>query len=103
MERAVDRVTYIDVHGVRQDYEVLVYSLSTCAFCKRAIDYLASRDVHFQYVQLDTIDIELKRAIKRELAERFDNIVVFPILVVDDQRAYSGFIEATWARALDIA
>ena len=103
MERAVDRVTYIDVHGVRQDHEVLVYSLSTCAFCKRAIDYLASRDMHFQYVQLDTIDIELKRAIKRELAERFDNIVVFPILVIDDQRAYSGFIEATWARALDIA
>ena len=103
MERAVDQVAYTEISGTRQDHEVLVYALSTCAFCKRAIDYLESQDVSFKYVHLDKIDIELKRAVKRELAQRFDNIVVFPILVVDDQRAYSGFTENIWARALDIA
>lgn len=81
---------------------MIVYSLSTCAFCRRAIEYLKKNDVQFRYAHLDQIDVETKRSVKRELSERFDNIVVFPILVVDDQRAYSGFTESVWGRALDL-
>ncbi len=95
-------MTFETVDGSRQDHDVVVYSLSTCAFCRRAIDYLKGADVTFRYAHLDRIDVETKRSVKRELAERFDNIVVFPILVVDDQRAFSGFTESVWARALDL-
>lgn len=102
VERAIDKVTYTNVEGSRADHEVVVYSLSTCAFCRRAIEYLKNADVQFRFSHLDQIDLETKRSVKRELAERFDNIVVFPILVVDDQRAYSGFTESVWARALDL-
>lgn len=102
VERAIDKVTYKTVEGSRQDHDVVVYSLSTCAFCRRAIEYLKSANVQFRFAHLDLIDVETKRSVKRELAERFDNIVVFPILVVDDQRAYSGFTESVWARALDL-
>ena len=102
MERAIDQVNYKTVTGTRQDHDVIVYSLSTCAFCRRAIEYLKSNGVQFRYAHLDQIDLETKRSVKRELSERFDNIVVFPILVVDDQRAYSGFTESVWARALDL-
>lgn len=102
MERAIDKVTYETVEGARQDHDVVVYSLSTCAFCRRALEYLKKSDVRFRYSHLDLIDVETKRSVKRELAERFDNIVVFPILVVDDQRAFSGFTESVWSRALDL-
>lgn len=102
MERAIDKVNFKVVEGKKQDHDVIVYSLSTCAFCRRAIEYLKTRDVTFRYTHLDQIDVEIKRSVKRELAERFDNIVVFPILVVDDQKAYSGFTESVWARALDL-
>ncbi len=102
VERASDQVSYKTVEGNRQDHDVIVYALSTCAFCRRAIEYLKKHGVHFRYTYLDQIDVETKRAVKRELSERFDNIVVFPILVVDDQRAYSGFTETVWARALDL-
>jgi len=102
VERAIDQVNYKTVTGARQDHDVIVYSLSTCAFCRRAIEYLKSNGVQFRYAHLDQIDLETKRSVKRELSERFDNIVVFPILVVDDQRAYSGFTESVWARALDL-
>lgn len=102
MERASEQVSYKTVEGNRQDHDVIVYALSTCAFCRRAIEYLKKNGVQFRYTYLDQIDVETKRAVKRELSERFDNIVVFPILVVDDQRAYSGFTETVWARAIDL-
>ncbi len=102
MERATDKVTFEQVTGTRNDHDAVVYSLSTCAFCRRAINYLKDAGVSFRYAHLDKIDVETKRSVKRELAERFDNIVVFPILVVDDQRAFSGFTESVWARALDL-
>jgi glutaredoxin len=95
-------VEYKQITGERTDHDVTVYSLSTCAFCRRAIEYLKSMNVQFRYAHLDQFDVDTKRAVKRELAERFDNIVVFPILVVDDQKAFSGFTESVWARALDI-
>lgn len=102
VERAIDQVNYKTVEGDRQDHDVIIYALSTCAFCRRAIEYLKKNGVQFRYTYLDQIDVETKRSVKRELSERFDNIVVFPILVVDDQRAYSGFTEAVWVRALDL-
>lgn len=98
----MNQVNYKTVEGERQDHDAIVYALSTCAFCRRAIEYLKKREVQFRYTYLDQIDVETKRSVKKELAERFDNIVVFPILVVDDQRAYSGFTESVWARALDL-
>ncbi len=102
MEREIDKVKYKTVEGKRQDHDVTVFSLSTCAFCRRAIEFLKNNDVQFKFVHLDLIDVDTKRSVKRELSERFDNIVVFPILVVDDQKAYSGFTESVWARAVDL-
>ena len=102
VERTIDKVNYKVIEGSRQDHDAIVYALSTCAFCRRAIEYLKKQSVQFRFTYLDQIDVETKRSVKRELAERFDNIVVFPILVVDDQRAYSGFTESVWARALDL-
>lgn len=98
----MDKVNYKTIDGERKEHDTIVYALSTCAFCRRAIEYLKKRKIQFRYAYLDQIDVETKRSVKRELAERFDNIVVFPILVVDDQRAYSGFTESVWARALDL-
>lgn len=102
MERAIDSVKYKEIEGERNDHDAIVFALSTCAFCRRAIEFLKTRGVTFRYTYLDQIDVETKRSVKRELAEQFDNIVVFPILVVDDQKAYSGFTETVWARALDL-
>ena len=102
MELEIDKVKYKTVEGTRQDHDVTVFSLSTCAFCRRAIEFLKNNSVQFKYAHLDLIDVDTKRSVKRELSERFDNIVVFPILVVDDQKAYSGFTESVWARALDL-
>ena len=102
MERQIDSLNFKIVEGARREHDAVIYALSTCAFCHRAIEYLKNHNLHFRYIYLDLISTEIKKAVKRELAEKFDNVVVFPILVVDDQRAYSGFTESVWARALEI-
>ncbi len=84
--------------GSVENHDVTVYSLSTCAFCKKAVTYLESLDVSFRVLELDTIPKERKRDIKRYLKERFEDLPVFPILIVDDKECLSGFAEDAWRK-----
>ncbi len=102
MSSAVDKVEFNDVPGSIDRHKVRVFSLSTCAFCRKAQDYLKEQSVAFQYVYLDQLDFDLKREVKQELKARFENIPVFPILVVDDETAISGFVEEKWAAAVGL-
>ena len=102
MSNAVDKVEFNDVPGEFSEHAVRVFSLSTCAFCRKAQDYLKERGVAFQYVYLDQLDFDLKREVKQELKARFENIPVFPILVIDDETAISGFVEEKWAAAVGL-
>lgn len=102
MDKPSQTIKFSVVDGPKAAHDVVVYSLSTCAFCRRAIGWLKEQGVAYRYAHIDLVDVNLKRAVKQELKERFENIVVFPILVVDDQRALSGFTESAWAEALEL-
>ena len=103
MSSVLDSIEFNDVPGTISAHSLRVFSLSTCAFCRKAQDYLKERGITFQYVYLDQLDFDLKREIKADLKARFDNIPVFPILVIDDEEAISGFVEEKWADRIGIA
>ena len=96
METALQRIEYDLEPGQKTGKDVRVYALSTCAFCRRGMEYLKKSGVAFRYVYLDKIDPDLKRQAKTELKEKFRNITVFPVLVVDDSDAVAGFVEEEW-------
>ena len=52
---------------------------------------------------LDQLDFDLKREVKQELKSKFENLPVFPVLVVDDDEALSGFTEEKWSERLDLS
>lgn len=102
MGSAIESLDFTHIEGSRQDHSVVLYALSTCAFCKKGIDFLTEAGVDFKYIYLDELDVEFKREVKKELKSRFDNLVVFPVLVVDEKRALTGFTKDQWEAALGL-
>lgn len=88
--------------GVKNDHHIMVYALSTCGFCKRALAFLDANQFTYTYLYVDLIPVEVKNSIKQELRERFKENVAFPFAVIDDSKHLVGFIEADWKLTLQI-
>lgn len=99
---ARSKLEYAHVDGENHRPQLTLYALSTCAFCEKAQDYLKQRSFSYDYIFLDTIDPEVKRAVKGELKENFGINAVFPILVIDEEKAITGFTESTWSSNLEV-
>lgn len=89
---------FVEMEGEDSGHDITVYTLSTCAFCKRALNFLGREKVRHRYIHLDTVPVEKKQEVKRFLRERFNDITVFPVLVVDDAHCVSGFAEGAWRK-----
>ena len=102
MNDPLESIEYRTVHGKQPDSPITVYALSTCAFCKRGMQYLEGNDVAYRYVYLDQLEFDTKRSIKEELRRRYGNLPVFPVITVGDTRAISGFRKEQWAAELGL-
>ena len=100
MASMIEKLEFIEQPGGNAERNLTMYSLSTCAFCKRAIDFLKDCDVAFRYIHLDQINPMVKATVKSELKKKYDNLPVFPVLVINDERALSGFNEQKWRTEL---
>ncbi|MFP4644275.1 MAG: glutaredoxin family protein [Spirochaetales bacterium] len=91
-------VPFVEMDGEDTGHDLTVYTLSTCAFCKRSLNFLSREGVSFRYIHIDTLGVERKQEIKEFLRSRFDNISIFPVLIVDDEHCVSGFAEGAWRK-----
>jgi len=103
MGRMIDKLEFTQHEGSNQEHELTLYALSTCAFCKRAIKFLEENDVAFRSIQLDQINPMVKHTVKSELKSQFQNLPVFPVLVIDNKEAISGFTEEKWREAIGLS
>lgn len=93
---------FVRMDGPRKDHEVVVYALSTCGHCKRALAFLDGEGVSYRYLYVDKIPIEKKNEIKEELRKRFKTNVAFPFAVIDEKKHLVGFIEPDWVLSLGL-
>ncbi len=98
----LNQLDYELVEGTRRDHDIVVYALSTCGFCKRAISFLKDNDYAFRYIHLDLIPIETKNEVKQVLREKFKENPAFPFVVIDDSKHLIGFIQRDWERTLGL-
>ena len=96
MAKMIDKLDFTQEEGRINSNDLTVYALSTCAFCKKAINFLKEKDVAFRYIYLDKINPMVKQTVKSELKQKYESLPVFPILVIDNERAVSGFSEEKW-------
>ena len=94
----LDTLEYLTVDGPDRSRDVIVYALSTCGFCKRAMAFLEGRGLRYRYLYMDKIPFETKAEAKKLLKERWKMDVAFFFAVVDGKEALVGFIEPDWKR-----
>ena len=98
----LESVEYNKMEGKHPCPPLRIYALSTCAFCEKAMNFLKEHNYPFEYLFLDLIDRELKRNIKALLKERYGNITLFPLLVINGEKSLSGFVEEDWREELHV-
>jgi glutaredoxin-like protein NrdH len=101
-ESMLETLGYTTVEGTRKDRRIIVYALSTCGFCKKAMAFLQDKGFTYRYVYVDQIPLETKNEAKKALKERFHVDISFPFAVIDDDSHLVGFIEPDWRRTFDV-
>ena len=75
--------------GERKGHEVIVYGLSTCAWCKRTKHFLKDSRVNYEYVDIDLVNPEDRKKIDREL--RKWKCQAYPAVLIDNKKLIVGF------------
>ncbi len=79
------------VPGKNKKHQVKIYTLSTCAWCKKTKELLKALDVQYEYVDVDTLTgddiLEASDEVKK-----YNPYRTYPTIVVDNgKRVILGF------------
>ena len=61
-------------NNLQTDQKATIYyfSLTTCSHCKRGLQWMHDRKVAFRWLELDLLDMEKKKAIKKWVQKRYN-------------------------------
>jgi len=99
MERGKMRA--IKVLGKNNEHKVLIYALSTCAWCKLTKRFLIDNNVEYEYVDVDLCDDEDKDEIKRDILDKGGSLS-YPTIIIDGKTLINGFLKDKIKEALEI-
>lgn len=70
--------------------DILLYTLSTCVWCKKTKKWLGKKRLAYRFVDVDLEEPEDKEALLEEM-RRFNPKSSFPTLVIDGGETIVGF------------
>lgn len=91
----------IKVPGKNNRHRVLIYAISTCAWCKRAKKFLKDSDIEYEYVDIDLCSKDDRDKIRETILSRGGRLS-YPTVIVDDRVLITGFNEYQLREALEI-
>ena len=78
----LNELDYTIEEGESSPYDICVYALSTCGFCKKGINFLREKKVKFRYIYVDLIGQDLRLRTKKELSDKYNERIGFPFVVI---------------------
>lgn len=72
--------------------KIILYSLSTCMWCRMAKNLLKDLGVGYEYIDVDTLAAEEKDAVKKEI-KKWNPDGSYPTMVINGTESVSGFDE----------
>lgn len=72
------------VSGKNAKHKIILYTISTCIWCKRLKNKLSSLDIAYNYIDIDLISYMEKEKLKNQLM-RYRSSLAFPMMFVDDK------------------
>ncbi|MEM2911751.1 MAG: glutaredoxin family protein [Candidatus Bathyarchaeia archaeon] len=91
----------VKVPGENNKHKVVMYALSTCAWCRLAKQFLNENKVEYEYVDVDLCSAEDKEKIKKEILSRGGSLS-YPIIIIDEKILITGFRKDKLKEALEI-
>ena len=78
------------VDGDKKEHKVFLYALSTCGWCKKTKELLREKGVAYEYLDVDVLKAEERKAAIEDLQKR-NAPLGFPIIIIDDNQLISGY------------
>jgi glutaredoxin len=89
------------VPGSNQKHQILLYTLSTCAWCKMLKKFLKNKNVEYEYIDVDLCSDEDWEKIKNDILNKGGRLS-YPVIIIDNKKLMNGFYEDRVKEALDI-
>ena len=80
----------VRVEGKNNSHKVLMYALSTCAWCRMTKKFLQDSGVEYEYIDVDLCSDDDKAIIRKDILNRGGN-VSYPTLIIDGKTVVTGF------------
>jgi len=80
----------VRVEGKNNVHKVLMYALSTCAWCRMNKKFLQDSGVEYEYIDVDLCSDNDKEKIREDILSRGAN-VPYPTLIIDGKIVITGF------------
>jgi glutaredoxin-like protein NrdH len=91
----------VKVSGRNNKHKVLVYALSTCAWCKQTKKFLKDNGVEYEYVDVDLCDEGDQEKVSKDILSRGGRLS-YPATIVDNRILINGFHVDKIKEALEI-
>ena len=89
------------VPGRNNKHKVLMYAISTCAWCKRTKNFLRDNNIEYEYVDIDLCGREDREEIRKDILSRGGRLS-YPTIIIDNKSLITGFQEDKIREALEI-
>lgn len=91
----------VKVPGKNNKHKVLLYTLSTCAWCKLTKQFLRENNIEYEYVDVDLCSEKDRERVRRDIQKRGGDSS-YPTIIVDDKILITGFRKDKIREALKI-
>ena len=91
----------VHVEGKNNKHRVMMYALSTCAWCKMTKKFLNDNDIEYEYVDVDLASDADHEKIAKDIKDHGGS-PSYPTLIVDDKMVITGFRKDKIKEALEI-
>ena len=98
----IETLEFTNEEGTNSEHDVKIFALSTCGFCKACLRFLRENSVAFKYVYFDLLDPDTKDGVKNELTEKYNERIMFPFVIIDEEHVVVGFKDEELKKMLDI-
>jgi len=95
------RMQVIRVQGKKNRHRVFMYTISTCAWCKRAKKLLKDNNIEYEYIDIDLCNREDREKIREDILNRGGRLS-YPTIIIDNRILITGFQEDKIREALEI-
>ncbi len=87
------------ISGRNTKHKVLLYAISTCAWCKRTKEFLRINGVQYEYLDIDLCSEEDREEARKDILKRGGRLS-YPTVIIDDDILITGFHEDRLREAL---